>query len=46
MEESEIKLVLFGLSNKVKNVFQILGLDQLINMVDTKEDAKQLVNAL
>jgi anti-sigma B factor antagonist len=46
MEESEIKMVLFGLSNKVKNVFQILGLDQLIKMVDTKEDAKKLVNAL
>ncbi len=46
MEESQVKMVLFGLSNKVKNVFQILGLDQLINMVDTKEEAKQLVNAL
>lgn len=46
MEESEVKMVLFGLSNKVKNVFQILGLDQLIQMVDTQEEAKQLVNAL
>ena len=46
MEESDIKMILFGLSNKVKNVFQILGLDQLITMADTKEDAKKLVNAL
>lgn len=46
MEEGEIKMVLFGLSEKVCNVFQILGLDQLIHMVDTKEEAKQLVNAI
>jgi anti-sigma B factor antagonist len=46
MEESEIKMVLFGLGNNVKNVFHILGLDQLINMVESKEDAKNLVDAI
>lgn len=46
MEEGEIRMVLFGLSDKVRNVFQILGLDQLIKMVDSKEDAKKLVNAV
>ena len=46
MEEGEIKMVLYGLGNNVKNVFHILGLDQLINMVETKEDAKLLVNAI
>jgi anti-sigma B factor antagonist len=46
MEEGEIKMVLFGMSDKVRNVFQILGLDQLINMVESKEDAKKLVNAV
>lgn len=46
MEEKNIKMVLFGLSDKVRNVFQILGLDQLIKMVESKEDAKKLVNAV
>ena len=46
MEEGEIKMVLFGLGNNVKNLFQILGLDQLINMVESKEDAKNLVDAI
>ena len=46
MEEGGIKMVLFGLGNNVKNVFHILGLDQLINLVETKEDAKQLVDAI
>ncbi len=46
MEESEIKMVLFALSQKVRNVFQILGLDQLINMVESKEEAKKLLNAV
>ncbi len=46
MEEGEIKMVLFGLGNNVKNVFHILGLDQLINMVESKEDAKNLVDAI
>lgn len=44
MEEGEIRMVLYGLSDKVRNVFQILGLDQLIKMVESKEDAKNLVN--
>ena len=46
MEEGDIRMVLFGLSEKVRNVFKILGLDQLINMVESKEDAKKLVNAI
>ncbi|MDN5204027.1 STAS domain-containing protein [Fulvivirgaceae bacterium BMA10] len=37
-----IKLILFGLSEKVKNVFQILGLDQLLKICESKEEAKQL----
>ena len=41
-ENNKISLVLFGLSEKVKNVFQILGLDQLIKIVNTKEEAKAL----
>lgn len=41
-ENNNISLVLFGLSEKVKNVFQILGLDQLIKIVNNKEEAKSL----
>lgn len=38
-ENNKISLVLFGLSEKVKNVFQILGLDRLIKIVGSKEEA-------
>ena len=30
----EVRLALFGLNDKVLNVFQILGLDQLLQIVD------------
>lgn len=45
-ENNKISLVLFNLSEKVKSVFQILGLDQLIKIVNTKEEAKALVNGV
>ena len=41
-ENNNISLVLFQVSDKVKNVFEILGLDELINIVNTKEEAKAL----
>ena len=46
IKELDIKLVLYGLSDKVKNVFQILGLDQLLTMEETLEDAKKRLNAI
>ncbi len=46
MEENKIKMILFGMSNKVKNVFQILGLDQLLKIVETSEEANNLLNAV
>jgi len=39
-----IKMALFGLNDKVKNVFDILGLDQLLTIVKTKEDALSRIN--
>jgi len=39
-QENNISLVLCHLSEKVRNVFQILGLDELIKIVGTKEEAK------
>jgi anti-sigma B factor antagonist len=38
-QEKEIKLVIFGLKEKVFQVFNILGLDQLIKIRSTKQDA-------
>ncbi|GAA5032497.1 anti-sigma factor antagonist [Marivirga lumbricoides] len=38
---NNIKMVLFGLSKKVQNVFEILGLDQLLNIVADKKEAKE-----
>lgn len=45
-EAKNVQLVIYGLSEKVHNVFQILGLDQLLKIADTKEQGKQLVNEL
>lgn len=38
------KFVLFGLSEKVINVFEMLGLDQLMNIVPTKTEAYTFLN--
>ncbi len=46
LKEKKIQMVLFGLSDKVKHVFQILGLDQLLNIVDSYDEAKNLMNEL
>lgn len=43
-QTNNISLVLCHLSEKVFNVFQILGLDELIKIVSTKEEAKTLLN--
>lgn len=38
------QFILFGLSDKVKNVFDMLGLDQLMEIVGTKEEALTYLN--
>ena len=38
-ENSDTKMVLFGMNAKVKNTFEILGLDQLLKITDDKEQA-------
>jgi anti-sigma B factor antagonist len=43
-EDQQISLVLYGLSEKVLNVFQILGLDQLLTIVMSEEEAKLVIN--
>jgi anti-sigma B factor antagonist len=42
-QESNIKFVIYGLSEKVQNVFHILGLDQLITLVDNKDEALAII---
>ncbi len=38
------KFILYGLSDKVKSVFEMLGLDQLMNIVPTKSEALSFLN--
>jgi anti-sigma B factor antagonist len=41
-KEKKVYFALFGLNDKVKNVFQILGLDKLLKIVPSKEEAKKM----
>lgn len=43
-KEKKILMVIFGLSEKVKKIFEILGLDKLMIIVSSKEEAKKLRN--
>lgn len=43
LENNQIQMIIFGLNDKVKNVFQILGLDQLLKITETKDQARQLL---
>ena len=38
IEEKEINFILFGLSEKVQNVFNMLGLDQLLTIKSNKAE--------
>lgn len=38
-ENSGVRFVVFGLNSKVKNVFHILGLDQLLTIEDDEQEA-------
>jgi anti-sigma B factor antagonist len=44
LNTKNIKMVIFGLNEKVDNVFEILGLDQLLDIVSTKKEALGLIN--
>lgn len=46
LENKNTKLVLFNMSGKVYKVFEILGLHQLLTIVDTEEEAKVLYDEL
>ncbi len=42
-QEKGVKFIIFGLNNKVKNVFHILGLDQLLVIEDDEIKALELL---
>lgn len=44
LDEKNITMVIFGLNEKVMNVFEILGLDQLMNIVESKKEALNKLN--
>ena len=48
IEDSDkgIKMVLFDMNEKVYNVFKILGLDQLLTIVNGKDKAKEAIDDL
>lgn len=46
LENKKIKLVLFNMNGNVYKVFEILGLHQLLAIVDTEEEAKILSDEL
>ena len=43
---NSVNFILFGLSEKVTKVFGILGLDQLLTIKKTKEEATALLNGV
>jgi anti-sigma B factor antagonist len=45
-EKKQIFLVLFGVNEKVLNIFQILGLEQLLYIVNSIDEAKSLIDDL
>ncbi|VXD19128.1 STAS domain-containing protein [Marinoscillum sp. 108] len=44
LKTNDIKLVIFGLQEKVREVFDILGLQHLMNITNNKEEAQALLN--
>ena len=45
-KDRNIRMVLFGMSEKVANTFSILGLNELLQIGKDKVEAKQIVNEL
>lgn len=44
IQKNDIKLVICNLNEKVHNVFEILGLDQLLHVENNTEEAKTYLN--
>lgn len=46
INQTNTTFIIYGLSDKVRNVFNILGLDQLLILKNTKEEATAEINGL
>ena len=44
LKDRDIRMVLFGMNDKVANTFSILGLNELLKIGRDKVEAKQMVN--
>jgi anti-sigma B factor antagonist len=45
-KDKNIKMVLFGMNDKVANTFEILGLHELLTIGKDKIQAKKMINEL
>lgn len=45
-KDKNIRMVLFGMNDKVANTFEILGLNELLTITRDKVEAKKLINEL
>lgn len=43
-KDKHIRMVLFGMSDKVANTFEILGLNELLTIANNKSEAKSLIH--
>ncbi|MFN8438780.1 MAG: STAS domain-containing protein [Cytophagales bacterium] len=43
--DAGVKMVVYNMSAKIKSVFGMLGLDQILPIKDTEEEAKHSINA-
>lgn len=43
-EDAQIKLIFYNMQDKVRNVFEILGLDLLMTIVTDYEEARSIAN--
>jgi anti-sigma B factor antagonist len=43
-EDAQIKLIFYNMQDKVRNVFEILGLDLLMTIVSDYEEARTIAN--
>lgn len=46
LNDKGIRMVLFGMKEKVSSTFQILGLSDLLHICNTKEEAKKKIHDL
>lgn len=44
LKKKDVRMIFFGLNDKVYNVFEILGLDQLLEIRKDREQAKAALN--